>query len=186
MQHLQSATKRWFADAWAGWNRFWFTPQHPHILGLIRIAAGAMLFYTHAVWGMRFESFFGETAFVPPELALDLQSTPEGATAVWSHFWWTESPSLLWTIHLVALCCFALLTLGLYTRTASIAAAFSRSVTPIGPWERCLVSIRSTVCWRCTWRSDLAATPFPSTVGWPNAVATPNRDRASARTSPCG
>ena len=32
-----------------GWNRFWFTPTDPATLGLIRILAGSMLFYTHLI-----------------------------------------------------------------------------------------------------------------------------------------
>ena len=34
------------------WDRFWFTPEQPHTLALIRILGGAMMFYTHLVWSL--------------------------------------------------------------------------------------------------------------------------------------
>ena len=51
----------------AGWNRFWFTPDQPHTLAVIRICAGAMLFYTHAVWSIDFIGFFGPDGRLAPE-----------------------------------------------------------------------------------------------------------------------
>ena len=41
-----------------GWNRFWFTPADPATICLIRILAGAMLCYTHAVWTLDLAAFF--------------------------------------------------------------------------------------------------------------------------------
>ena len=41
------------------WDRFWFTPQQPHTLALIRIFGGAMLLYTHLVWTLNLEAFLG-------------------------------------------------------------------------------------------------------------------------------
>ncbi len=43
----------------SGWNRFWFSPADPATLGLVRILAGAMLFYTHLVWTLDLAGFFG-------------------------------------------------------------------------------------------------------------------------------
>lgn len=42
-----------------GWNRFWFAPSDPATLGMIRILAGAMLLYTHCVWSLGLNDFFG-------------------------------------------------------------------------------------------------------------------------------
>src|SRR5205823_1112765 len=50
----------------AGWNRFWFTPSDPATLGLIRILAGSMLFYTHLIWSLDLESFFGTPGWLSP------------------------------------------------------------------------------------------------------------------------
>jgi hypothetical protein len=49
-----------------GWNHFWFTPQDPATLGLIRILVGTMLFYTHVVWSLDLEGFFGAGGWLAP------------------------------------------------------------------------------------------------------------------------
>jgi hypothetical protein len=61
---LLSAVRQWLLDAAAGWNRFWFTPADPATLGLVRILAGAMLLYTHLVWSLDLEAFFGPHAWL--------------------------------------------------------------------------------------------------------------------------
>ena len=45
----------------SAWDRFWFTPAAPQSLALIRILAGAMLFYTHLVWSLDLVAFLGPT-----------------------------------------------------------------------------------------------------------------------------
>jgi hypothetical protein len=114
-----NALKSWFQEGWAGWNRFWFTPQDPATLGLIRILGGAMLFYTHLVWGRGLEAFFGPNSWVSPSVASELHGSP----LVWSHFWWSGSMPLLWSIHVLALAVFALLTVGLFSRIMAILSA---------------------------------------------------------------
>ena len=42
---------QWLSLLLRQWQEFWFTPAPPHTLALIRILGGAMLFYTHLVWG---------------------------------------------------------------------------------------------------------------------------------------
>ena len=72
----------------AGWNRFWFQPTDPATLGLIRICAGAMLFYTHLVWSLDLTAFFGPArlAFARGRrLAADATPT-RGATCGGSRF----------------------------------------------------------------------------------------------------
>lgn len=101
-----------------GWNRFWFTPADPATLGLIRILAGSMLLYTHLVWTLDLEGFFGARGWVSPAATAKL-GPPLG---MWSYFDWIHSPGLLWTVHIVALVVFLLLTLGLFSRVMSILA----------------------------------------------------------------
>lgn len=100
----------------SGWNRFWFTPSDPATLGLVRILAGSMLFYTHFVWSLDFESFFGERGWISP----DAQALMQGRTGLWTHFNWIHSSGALWVIHIAALIVFALLTLGLFSRVMSV------------------------------------------------------------------
>lgn len=103
----------WFID---GWNRFWFTPTDPATLSLIRILAGAMLFYTHLVWSAGLEDFFLPTGWISPEAASVAQIHP----LTWSYFWWIKDPSTLWAVHITALMAFAMLTIGLFTRVAAV------------------------------------------------------------------
>lgn len=116
---------------WHAWDRFWFTPMDAATLSLIRIFAGAMLLYTHFVWSFDLSAFFGQHGFLPPEVMSKLIDT----RLSWSYFWYIDSPGLLWTVHILALVAFAMLTVGLFTRVASIlaflaAVSYANRVTP--------------------------------------------------------
>lgn len=104
----------------AGWNRFWFTPADPATLCLIRILAGAMLLYTHAVWTIGLTDFFGPDSWTSPAAAR--AAMPEGSPYAWSYFWVIKSPATLWLAHIAALVVFALLTLGLFSRVTAVLA----------------------------------------------------------------
>jgi hypothetical protein len=109
----------------AGWNHFWFAPQDPATLGLIRIFAGAMLFYTHLVWSIDLDGFFGEAGWLAPEALATAYRDTQGAdprALFWSHWHWIDSPAAMWIIHIAALVVFAFLTIGLFTRIVSILA----------------------------------------------------------------
>lgn len=103
------------------WQQFWFIPAAPHTLALIRILGGAMLFYTHLVWGKDLLAFLGPHAWVNQETARLMNGEINQGWA-WSYLYYVESPALLWTLHLAALVVFALLTVGLWTRVTSILA----------------------------------------------------------------
>ena len=84
----------------AGWNRFWFSPTDPATLGLIRIFAGSMLFYTHLVWSFDLSAFFGQTGFLPVQFMHDLHQHANGGPdaplrLVWTYFDYIQSPSIL-------------------------------------------------------------------------------------------
>lgn len=135
----------------AGWNGFWFKPADPATLSLIRILAGAMLLYTHLVWSLDLEAFFGEQSWVdvraaqesmshpnqPPRLPSreEVRLTPENSPGVpplepvvgrhsfsWSYLWWIKSSTALWTAHFAALAVFAMFMLGLWSRVTSVLA----------------------------------------------------------------
>jgi hypothetical protein len=107
----------WCLNVVRQWQRFWFLPAAPHTLALIRILAGGMLFYTHLVWGLQIEAFLGPHAWVPKELAREINPP-----TAWSYLYYIDSPALLWPLHLLALAVFAMLTVGLFTRVTSILA----------------------------------------------------------------
>lgn len=120
MQLLRDYVREAVAAGIAGWNRFWFTPADPATLCLIRILAGAMLLYTHAVWTIGLADFFGPASWTSPAAAN--ASMPEGSAYAWSYFWLIRSPVTLWLAHIAALVVFTLLTLGLFTRVAAVLA----------------------------------------------------------------
>jgi hypothetical protein len=113
--------------AWSEWwNRFWFTPDDPALLGLLRILVGSMVFYTHAVWTFDLYKFFGSKALLPADYRSLLG---DGETAfglpsmLWSHFDWLPGDGWLLPVHLLGLVVVALFTLGLWTRVTSILTA---------------------------------------------------------------
>jgi hypothetical protein len=112
---------RWPLSLVGRWQRFWFAPAAPHTLALLRILGGAMLFYTHLVWGRNLLAFLGPHAWVDRETAQLMNRELSGGWA-WSYLYYVESPALLWILHAIALGIFAMLTIGLWTRVTSILA----------------------------------------------------------------
>lgn len=118
-------------QAWCGewvrwWNRFWFTPDDPALLGLLRVLVGSMVFYTHAVWTLDLEKFFGSEALLPPNyrsLLGDGESSFGLPNLLWSHFDWLPGDAWLLPVHLLGLAIVALFTIGLWTRWTGILTA---------------------------------------------------------------
>lgn len=114
----------------AAWDRFWFAAVDPATLSLIRILAGAMLFYTHLVWTRGLDDFLGPNSWLQPEAVQsymnsvsDNLNTPAVETSfAWSYLWLIKSNGLLWTVHLAGLVVFAMLTIGWYSRITSVLA----------------------------------------------------------------
>lgn len=121
MESRPFSLSQWLLSLVGEWQRFWFTPAAPHTLALIRILSGAMLFYTHLVWSRELVSFLGPNAWIDRETAQLMNRELSGGWA-WSYLYYVESPALLWTLHIAALAVFALLTVGLFTRVASVLA----------------------------------------------------------------
>jgi hypothetical protein len=139
-----AATRSYLSDVWEAWNEFWFTPSSPSTLSAIRVLAGAMLLYTHLVWSLDLEGFFGPNGFLPQKLmqqayASDDPDGPGPATGKsdtpWSHFYFINSPKMMWTVHIAALAIFFMLTIGLFSRTMAVlafllAVSYANRVTP--------------------------------------------------------
>ncbi len=119
MSYITSYVRELLTATRDGWNRFWFTPADPATYCLIRILAGAMLLYTHLVWTLRLEEFFGPTPWIALE-AVD--QFGEVGPFAFSLFRYVPSPPWLWGMHLAALGVFTLLTLGLFSRAMAVAA----------------------------------------------------------------
>lgn len=127
MSDLRDGLAEYWGDAWDAWNRFWFTPTAPATLSTIRVFAGAMLFYTHLVWSRDLYAFFGPNGWLP----LDFYANEHGynqkemlPSFAWSLFQHLQSPLLIWLVHIVALVCFFMLTIGLFSRWVAVLSAF--------------------------------------------------------------
>lgn len=105
---------------WQQWNRFWFTPADPATLGLVRLLAGLILFYTHFVWTVDLLGFLGPAGRIPVDVAQRLQRSE----LAWSHLYWlSSSASGLWVAHVLALIILLMFVLGLCTRVTSVLSA---------------------------------------------------------------
>lgn len=99
------------------WDAFWFTPSDPTLLGVLRVLTGLMLLYTHAVWGLVLDEFFGPTAWLNAELVRTLQ-----AYSSCYSFWWLVPAGWEGAAHLGSMVVLALFTVGFCTRITSILA----------------------------------------------------------------
>jgi Vitamin K-dependent gamma-carboxylase len=52
-----------------GWNRFWFRPGDPTVLGFIRIFCGLMVLYVHVSYSFDLQEFFGRGAWLDLDMA---------------------------------------------------------------------------------------------------------------------
>ncbi len=130
----------YIGDSWKAWNEFWFAPTNPATLSLVRVLAGAMLFYTHLVWSFDLTSFFGRDGWLPVTLMQDVHQYMNGGAAEaarwnWSYFNLIESPTVLWIAHIAALVVFFLLMVGFFSRTMAvlafvIAVSYANRITP--------------------------------------------------------
>ncbi len=99
------------------WDEFWFTPADPTLLALIRVLTGLMLLYTHAVWGLALDDFFGRKSWLSPALVAALQSQQYTYS-----FWWVVPPQAMWYAYAASMVVFACFTIGLWTRVTSVLA----------------------------------------------------------------
>ena len=101
------------------WNRFWFLPRSAEVLSIMRILVGSMLLYTHLVWTLELNTFFGPDGVLPVDYR---SSYPEIGSYAWSHFDWSTSTLWIWGSHFLALTVFALFMFGAFTRVTSVLA----------------------------------------------------------------
>ena len=115
---VHQGVRGWALEVWNRWDKFLFSPTDVATLALIRILAGAMLLYTHFVWTLDLEAFFGASGW----LSNDFVYRYHDSAFAWSHLYWINSPTLLWSVHLLSLAVFACLMIGFKSRTASVLA----------------------------------------------------------------
>lgn len=81
----------------------------------MRILAGGMLLYSHLVWGMELEAFFGSAGWNNAGVVQALQSDSYALS-----FWWYVPESWLMTVHVCCCLVLAMFFLGAFTRVTSV------------------------------------------------------------------
>ena len=102
---------------WSAWREFWFAPADPTPLAVMRILFGGMLLYTHIVWGLNLEGFFGPSGWQSETLVRMFQHDQ----FAWSFWWWVPG-SLHVTVHVLCLGVLVLYMFGVCTPVTSILA----------------------------------------------------------------
>lgn len=104
---MRDLLARWVA----AWDHFWFEPADSATLGLLRWFSGGMLLYTHLVWGLALQPFFGPDGWQDQLL---VQHSLRDTLA--PSFWWSVPPSLLGVTHGACLLILLLYWVGLFHR----------------------------------------------------------------------
>ena len=79
---IDQALHRGF-DLWVG---FWFTPADPAPLCAIRLLIGGMVLYSHLIWGLELQAFFGHDGWNSEEVIRAFQDAGwifDGEVTVW-------------------------------------------------------------------------------------------------------
>ncbi len=108
---------RTLEQAFGRWMGFWFVPTDPAGLCLLRILVGAMLVYSHVVWGMGLEAFLGPDGWNSAELVREFQRDQ------WNRsFWWLVPVESMQVVHRWCIGILVLFCLGCFTRVTSVLA----------------------------------------------------------------
>lgn len=100
------------------WHRFWYQPIDPIGICLLRIATGAMLLYSLAVWSLDLSSFFSyEQGWQTGPLVEHLQHGQLSFS-----FWWLIPDAYLSIAHAVAMAIAFAFMVGWQTRVTKIAS----------------------------------------------------------------
>jgi len=111
--------RAWCREFSQGWDRFWFTPTDPATLSLIRVLAGAMLVYTHAVWTLGLDRFLSPDGMLSPQFIQHFKGSPWA----WSHLYWIPDGAPLLIAHAIALLILIAFWVGWHTPITGLLSA---------------------------------------------------------------
>jgi predicted DCC family thiol-disulfide oxidoreductase YuxK len=97
-----------------GWNAFFFSAADPTPVGLIRVVAGLLAFWSLVVFGQDLQDYFGSTGWAQPEAIRSL-----ARPLAWS-FWFLVPDGLLVPVWLLCLVVLVLFTVGLFSRVTAV------------------------------------------------------------------
>jgi hypothetical protein len=105
------------------WLRFWFTPQDPVALHVVRVAAGLLFLAWLLPFAGRLDSFFGLAGWLDRQAYTDLARLPEDMAPQfgWSAVYLTgTNPTALAALYWASVAAIVLFTLGVATRVTSV------------------------------------------------------------------
>jgi hypothetical protein len=108
----QTGFRDYLLDWCNAWNSFWFRPQSPATLGLMRVFVGSIVLYTHLIWTVELTTFLGADGFLAPEY----RELLFGNSFAWSHLDWFQSSTGLFAVHVFGLIVIAMFTAGIWSR----------------------------------------------------------------------
>ncbi len=135
-----------FLDWFRGWDRFWFKPSDPVVIGLIRLCAGTMLVYSTLMYSFDLLSYVGQDAWLDSggkdtamyylRYKVLFFGQPSGwdnpqnfdSLAVgrghyfWSVFYDLHDPATIYAVHFGIVAVMVLFAAGLWTRVTSVLA----------------------------------------------------------------
>jgi predicted DCC family thiol-disulfide oxidoreductase YuxK len=110
LRELRAASRR-------GWTAFFFTPSDPTALGLIRIGAGLLAFWSLLVLGLDLHDYLGSHGWADPELIRQTQHQRQ--PLAWS-FWFLVPDHWLRAAWILCLAVLGLFTLGLFSQVTAV------------------------------------------------------------------
>ncbi len=102
-----------------GWDRFFFTPTDPIIVGLLRVCLGSLLFWDMAVLGLDLHDYLGSDGWISIEAVRSY--LVEWAPGAWS-FWLYVPDRWLTVVWALCLVVIALFTVGYASRLTAVLA----------------------------------------------------------------
>ena len=139
-----------------GWDRFAFTPADPTPLGLVRVAVGALLFWSMLVYGLDLDAFLGRLGWMNLEVVQAFRHDnlhPGEVPRTWS-FWFYVPDGLLRPAWLLCLVILAAFTLGIGSRVTAVLAW----IIAVSTARRAPISLYGFDNIVTTWALYLAAT----------------------------
>jgi hypothetical protein len=118
------------------WNDFWFTPQQPYTICLMRLFTGCLIAYITFTYSYDLLAFVGPDGlldkiamdelrkdnpiFVTPPNWFDNPKELDKAVYIWSPYIHLTSTNCIWAIHIGILLANICMALGLFTRASTI------------------------------------------------------------------
>lgn len=102
-----------------GWNRFWYAPSDPCVLGFLRVLTGLAACYWVGTYTFDLDRFFGPEGIMDLATIRELTTNPDRWVR-FSYLDYVQSSGVLWAVHVAGLVVLALFTAGFQSRITSI------------------------------------------------------------------